>query len=44
MVSEVSEGLDPYIPVDRLALQDEGLSLADLEDFLRVLLLDVEGE
>ena len=44
MVSEVSEGLDPYISVDGLALQDEGLSLADLEDFLRVLLLDVEGE
>ena len=44
LVSEVGQCLDPHIAIDRIALEDEGLALADFEHFRRVLLLDVEVE
>ena len=44
LVSEVGQRLDPHIAIDRLVLEDKGLSLTDFEHFRRVLLLDVEVE
>ena len=44
LVSKVGQCLDPHIAIDRVALEDEGLALADFEYFRRVLLLDVEVE
>ena len=44
LVSEVGQRLNPHITIDRLVLEDEGLTLADFEHFCRVLLLNVEVE
>ena len=44
LVSEVGQRLNPHIAIDRLVLEDKGLTLADFKHFCRVLLLDIKVE
>ena len=36
--------MNPHIAIDRLVLEDKGLTLADFKHFCRVLLLDIKVE